>query len=233
MKPQNINDFVLYTCYKTSSCAEGTVKPNQNVGYGGENGLIQGCTRWVAHSEPKTLNSLMDFSKIFLKAKWRRGMVCCFKILSVDMLFSCSCPWMSGHNVPVNFQVKCYYLFCNFLSLHEWKCQVSLFIFLYSCLITAKIWNKRLKFKARDKLQLSCSSSRQIFQDMEWGNPEWVLMTTQLSFLLPVSFSWLCSVQNRASTNHQSGKEMKIGIYLRLIDSCKLHKSRLCCTCLP
>ena len=51
MKPQNINDFVLYTCYKTSSCAEGTVKPNQNVGYGGENGSGRepGREVWAGH----------------------------------------------------------------------------------------------------------------------------------------------------------------------------------------
>lgn len=124
----------------------------------------------------------MDFSKIVLKAKWRRDMVGCFKILSVDMLFSCSCPWMSNHDVPVNFHVKCYYLFCNFLSLHEWKCHTSLFIFLYSCLITAKIWNKGLKFKARDKLPLSYSSSRQIFQDMGVWQP-WMSSDDCLTFL--------------------------------------------------
>ena len=126
----------------------------------------------------------MDFSKIVLKAKWRRDMVGCFKILSAFLtcFFSCSCPWMSNHDVPVNFHVKCYYLFCNFLSLHEWKCHTSLFIFLYSCLITAKIWNKGLKFKARDKLPLSYSSSRQIFQDMGVWQP-WMSSDDCLTFL--------------------------------------------------
>ena len=38
------------------------------------------------------------------------------------ILCSCGCPCRSGHNVPVNFQQDiCSSLFCNFLTLYEWK----------------------------------------------------------------------------------------------------------------
>ena len=50
-------------------------------------------------------------------------------------------------------------------------------------------------------------------------------------FILPVSFSWFCHMQNRACTHHQPGKGMQIGIHTRLIDSCRLHNNRLYCTC--
>ena len=40
----------------------------------------------------------------------------------MTVLYSCSCPSMSGHDGPVNLQQnRCYSLFCNFLSLYEWK----------------------------------------------------------------------------------------------------------------
>ena len=42
--------------------------------------------------------------------------------LAKESFFSCSCSGGSGHNVPINFQQdNCYSLFCNFLSLYEWK----------------------------------------------------------------------------------------------------------------
>ena len=49
------------------------------------------------------------------------------KLLGVGILCSCSCPHRSGHDVPVNLQQdKRYSLFCNFLSLYEWKCIIPL-----------------------------------------------------------------------------------------------------------
>ena len=49
-------------------------------------------------------------------------MVGCCKLLGVGILCSYRCPHRSGHDVPVNLQQdKCYSLFCNFLSLCEWK----------------------------------------------------------------------------------------------------------------
>ena len=46
-------------------------------------------------------------------------MVSCCKLLGI--LCSQSCLHRSGH-IPINLQQdKCYALFCNFLSLYEWK----------------------------------------------------------------------------------------------------------------
>ena len=60
-------------------------------------------------------------SKALLKARWGRGKVGCCKLLGVGILCSCSCPRMSGRDVPVNLpQDKCYSLFRNFLSLYKW-----------------------------------------------------------------------------------------------------------------
>ena len=43
------------------------------------------------------------------------------------ILCSYSYPHRSGHNVPVNFQQDdCYSLFCNFLSLYQWKSVIPL-----------------------------------------------------------------------------------------------------------
>ena len=54
-------------------------------------------------------------------------MASCCKLLGVGILWSCSCPSRSGHNVPINLQQdKCYSLFCNFLSLCEWRSVIPL-----------------------------------------------------------------------------------------------------------
>ena len=46
----------------------------------------------------------------------------CFKLLGAGILCSCNCPCRSGHNVPIHLQQdNCYFLFCNFLPLYEWK----------------------------------------------------------------------------------------------------------------
>ena len=51
----------------------------------------------------------------------------CWKLFSTGIFCSCSCPPWSDHNVPINFQQnKCYFLFCNFLSLYEWKSVIAL-----------------------------------------------------------------------------------------------------------
>ena len=52
------------------------------------------------------------------------GVAGCCKLLGAGILFSCSCPHSSGHNVPVNLQQdNCYFLFCNFLiSMWMEKC---------------------------------------------------------------------------------------------------------------
>ena len=76
---------------------------------------------WVAHT-PKTPNSSKGFSKALLKARWGKGVVHCCKLPGAGILCSCRCPSRSGHSVPINLQQdKCYSLFCNFLSLYEWK----------------------------------------------------------------------------------------------------------------
>ena len=71
---------------------------------------------------------LMSQRTIFPKLEFRlllyqkRSVVGCCKLLSAENLCSCSCPHRSGHRGPINLQQdKCYSLFCNFLSLYEWK----------------------------------------------------------------------------------------------------------------
>ena len=72
----------------------------------------------------KKLNSLKGFSKALLKARWRRRVVGCCRLLGVGILCSCSCPHRSGHDIPINFQQDKYYsLFCSFSSLYEWMLQ--------------------------------------------------------------------------------------------------------------
>ena len=54
----------------------------------------------------------------------RRGgrVIGCCKLLGVRILYFCSCPYRSGHNVPINLQQdNCYFQFCNFLLPYEWK----------------------------------------------------------------------------------------------------------------
>ena len=48
-------------------------------------------------------------------------MVGCCRLLDTGILCSCSCPPRSDHSVPINLQQDKYSLFCNFLSLYEWK----------------------------------------------------------------------------------------------------------------
>ena len=45
----------------------------------------------------------------------------CFKLLGARILCSYSCPHRSGQDVPINLQKDKCSLFCNFLSLGEWK----------------------------------------------------------------------------------------------------------------
>lgn len=46
--------------------------------------------------QKKTWTSPEGFNKAFLKARWERSM------LGVGILCSCSCPQMSGQDVPVS-----------------------------------------------------------------------------------------------------------------------------------
>ena len=76
----------MRTLLKASLYAQYTVRPNQNV-----EGPV-----------PSKIPSLKDFSKAFSKAKLRRGVVGCCKLLGIGILCSCSCPCRSGHDVPIN-----------------------------------------------------------------------------------------------------------------------------------
>ena len=68
-------------------------------------------------------------------------MASCCKLLSAGILCSCSCSWMCGHNVPINLQQdNCYFIFCNFLFLYEWKSVIPLKVSLengLSCIFQA------------------------------------------------------------------------------------------------
>ena len=84
--------------------------------------FIAGPCKEMGGSCPKNPNSPKGFNKASLKVRWERGLVSCCRLLGVGILCSGSCPRRSGHDVPVNLQQdKCYSLFCNFLSLNEWK----------------------------------------------------------------------------------------------------------------
>ena len=51
----------------------------------------------------------------------------CCRLLGAGILCSCSCPCRPVHHVPVNLQQdKCHSLFCNYLSLCEWKSVIPL-----------------------------------------------------------------------------------------------------------
>lgn len=74
---------------------------------------------------PSKIPSLKDFSKAFSKAKLKRGVVGCCKLLGIGILCSYSCSYRLGHNVPVNLrQDRCYSLFCSHLC--EWESVVPL-----------------------------------------------------------------------------------------------------------
>ena len=120
--------------------------------------------------------------------------------------------------------------------------QVSLFLFLSSRLIATKILNYRLKGL---KQQTSYSSvqhkqtdlllhrhSQDMEADQQQRSRPPILLDSPL-FILPVLSFWLCLVQNRVCTHHQSRKGVQMGIRSRPTDSCRLYNNRLCCACLP
>ena len=117
------------------------------------------------------------------------------------------------------------------------------FLFPCSYLIAIKLWNNRLQGL---KQQTSYSSvqlkktdlllDRQS-QDIGAGDSKGVIVVLIPPgfslFMLPISSFWLCSVQNRACTHHQSRKRMQMGMCSRLIGNCKLYDNRFYCVCLP
>lgn len=95
--------------------------------------------------------------------------------------------------------------------------------------------------KTTDKLTAQFSSSRHILyqtytlnmgagqsQRRRLGDPSGFPV-----FILPVSSSSLCPVQNRACTHHKSMKGNGNGHMLWPVDNCKLCNSKLRCVCLP
>ena len=75
--------------------------------------MADSCTR-----EPS--NGVRSQDSFYTKREGGVANYC--KFLGTGILYSCSCPLTFGHNVSVNIQLKKYYsLFCNFLSLYEWK----------------------------------------------------------------------------------------------------------------
>ena len=69
-----------------------------------------------------TESSYLSWNSGFFYTKRGRGVVDCCKLLGVRILWSCISPQMSCRHVPVNLQQNnCYFLFCNFLSLYEWR----------------------------------------------------------------------------------------------------------------
>ena len=81
--------------------------------------------RAVIHGVTKSRTRLSDWTEL----NWNegRGIFNYWKPLGPRILCSYSCPHRSGNNVPVNFQQEKYYsLFCNFVSLCEWKRAIPL-----------------------------------------------------------------------------------------------------------
>lgn len=99
----------------------GEAKQNKMLELGAEKGLLQGQARRTRGACPPNPELLKGFQQSIFKGKVREEHGCFCK-LHVGILCSCSCPGRSGHNVPVNLQEgKCHSLFCNFLSVCEWK----------------------------------------------------------------------------------------------------------------
>ena len=60
------------------------------------------------------------FQQIILKGKVERGPVYLFQTSWSSNLLFWQCR--SGHSISINLQQdNCYFLFCNFLPLYEWK----------------------------------------------------------------------------------------------------------------
>ena len=113
----------------TGSCARCTVTPNNTeiLELEQKRGFLQGHMKRLVACAQRTQNCLKGFSKALLKARWGREVVSCCKLLGVGILCSHSCLHRSGQDVPVNVQQdKCYFLFCNFLSLYEWRSVILL-----------------------------------------------------------------------------------------------------------
>ena len=112
---------------------------------------------------------------------------------------------------------SCWWQYNNFV----WFCQVGLFLSLGSCFAITKIWNDGLtisqagflssclvvaRFKTIDWLQLTYSSRRSFIKQkvdsthLKFGSGltrkelPWSVLASL--FILPVSSSWFCSVQN-------------------------------------
>ena len=75
--------------------------------------------RWWTSVPKNHLTSVRIQDSFTLKRG--RDVIGCCKFLGVGILYTCSFPPRSGHDVPVNLQQDSYSLFCNVLSLYEWK----------------------------------------------------------------------------------------------------------------
>ena len=89
--------------------------------------LVMDREAWhsVIHGVTKSRTRLSDWTEL----NWNegRGIFNYWKPLGPRILCSYSCPHRSGNNVPVNFQQDKYYsVFCNFVSLCEWKSVIPL-----------------------------------------------------------------------------------------------------------
>ena len=107
-----------------------TQQANKSRDFGGprNNDFIQKASRpkrWQT-SVPKNHLTQVRLQASFI-LKGGGGVWLGYKLLGIGILCPCSCPCRSGHDVPVNLQWdKCYFLFCNFLSLYEWESVILL-----------------------------------------------------------------------------------------------------------
>ena len=104
----------------TSLCAWCTVRPNKLKHCSLEQRKVS-CRAMQGSCPPKTPNHPKGFSKALLKARWRRGMVSCCKLLGVGIC-SRRCPHRSGHDVSVSLHQTnvihcCATFFLKFMSL--------------------------------------------------------------------------------------------------------------------
>ena len=123
LKYQRHKTIITYS-HKSMCPMHTEAKQIKTLEFGAEKGLLQDHARRRVSHVPKTLRSSKGFSETFLKARWGRGLVSFCKLLGVGILCFCSCPCMSGHDVPVNVQQDKYNcLFYNFyLSMNGlWK----------------------------------------------------------------------------------------------------------------
>lgn len=83
-------------------CDQCIVRPNQKVRVWIRERFIGGPCMETGGSCPQNIpNSPNQNCKAFLKARWRRSIVVCCRLLSAEIPCSCNCPQRFSYDVPI------------------------------------------------------------------------------------------------------------------------------------